>query len=287
MLADAECIHLAAAVFNSLGMDVVIRVNNRKVLDAVCNKLHIKHANDVIITIDKLEKIGKEGVKKELTAKGLSEDQQEKLLALLLIQGTNAGKIKFLTEELGEEALAEVKELFSYIHTAVEFTPSLARGLAYYTGTVYEAFAVDSAVRSSLMGGGRYDQLIGVLTKGQSQPAVGISFGIEPIGEVLKEQKTEADDSETQVFLIPIGDTQKKCVSFLQELRENNVSCSMDLNGRNITKNIEYASKLRIPYVLIVGEKDLEHGVLTLKDLKSGVEKKIKVTELGDLKVEL
>jgi histidyl-tRNA synthetase len=286
MLADAECIHLAAAVFTELGIPATIKVNSRILLDAICTKLHIKHAQDVIISIDKLEKIGRSGVKKELTEKGLKETQQDELLDMLLIKGTTDGKLKYFAEELGEEAVAPLRELFSYLQVSAEFSPSLARGLAYYTGTIFEAFAEESAVKSSLMGGGRYDNLIGVLMKKDSIPAVGVSFGIEPICEVLKERKLEPVDADTQVFVIPIGETKQKAVSILHELREHNVSSAMDVMGRNITKNIEYASKLRIPYALIVGEKELAEGLLTLKNLKTGDEKKIKLTQLEHLKIE-
>ena len=288
VLADAECIHLTAAVFKALDIEVTIKVNNRSVLDAVCNKLGIKNSLDVMICVDKLDKLGKPAVKKELGDKGVSEEQQEELLNILLIEGTNAGKLKFLEQELGEDALKEIKELLSYLQVEVEFTPSLARGLAYYTGTVFEAYAVESSVKSSVMGGGRYDKLISLLQKsGEDTPAVGVSFGIEPICEVLKERRQEQEDSQTTLFVIPVGSTVNRCVSIMHELREHDISCSMDIMARSVTKNIEYASKLRIPYVLIVGDKDLATGMLTLKNLKSGDEKKISLTNISTLKLEL
>jgi histidyl-tRNA synthetase len=287
MLADAECVNLAAAVFKSLDIDVTIKVNNRKLLNALCAKLDIDNPTDAMISIDKLEKIGRSGVAKELTSKGVTSDKVEVLLDMLLIEGTTAGKLRYFSDELGEEAVRELKELFSYLQSTVEFSPSMVRGLAYYTGSVFEVFANDSAIKSSLLGGGRYDELIGLLVKSQSQPAVGISFGIEPICEVLKERKQEAEDAETKVFVIPIGETKVKAATIVAELREHDISCAMDLLNRNVTKNIEYASKLRIPYALIVGEKDLATGQLTLKNLKTGDEKKIALTELSELALEL
>lgn len=288
MLADADCVHLADAVFRSLSIPVTLKVNNRSVLDAVCNKLGITNSHDAIITIDKLDKVGAEGVRKELGSKGITREQSDKLLDLLLVQGTNAGKVAFLENELGEEALRDIKILLGHLQCEVEFAPSLARGLAYYTGTVYEAFAIDSAIKGSLCGGGRYDKLVSALTSGAvDQPAVGISFGIEPIGEVLKERTHEGEDSLTNIFIIPIGNTVNTCVGVLHDLRDLGVSCVMDTNARGISKNLEYANKLRIPLVLIIGEKDIEQGIFTLKNLKTGEERKVSASDRDGLAVEI
>lgn len=284
MIADAEALHLASAVFRELGIDATIKVSNRCVLDALCTKLGIAEPQQVIISIDKLEKIGRSGVSKELSEKGITDEQQEKLFGLLLVEGTTNGKLKLLEDELGPDAVAPLRELFTYLQVTVEFSPSLARGLAYYTGTVFEAFANDSSIKSSLMGGGRYDNLVSAMG-GDSVPAVGVSFGIEPICEVLKEQRGSEMDSDTQLFVIPIGNTKVKCIALLQELREQGIACAMDLMDRSPSKNIEYAGKLRIPHALIVGEKELLAGTLTLKDLKTGDEQKIKESELGTLKL--
>ncbi len=285
-LADAECLMLADAVFAKLTVPVTICVNDRVILDAICSKAKINNPTDAIIAIDKLAKIGESGVRTELEQKGINREQCDTLFSLTIIKGTNDGKLKFLEQELGVPALARMREVLAIVGELVEFTPSLARGLAYYTGIVYEAFAQESAVKSSLMGGGRYDNLIGVLG-GEHQPAVGISFGIEPICEVIKERTPDTQPSETRVFIAPIGNTTERCTAMLRALREQGVPTIMDLSGRGISKNIEFASKERIPYVIIIGEKDLAQHLITVKDLISGDEKKIGADDIDRVLLEV
>jgi histidyl-tRNA synthetase len=286
ILADAECLFVADAVFRALEIPVEIQVSNRQILTAVCKKAGVENfAADVIISIDKIAKVGESGVRKELSEKGISDAQIDALFSLLVIQGTNDGKLAFLAKELGDDVVAPIRELLAYVGDIVTFSPSLARGLAYYTGTVFEAFAQESAIKSSLMGGGRYDNLIGILG-GEPQPAVGVSFGIEPICEVVKERTHEASVSNTKVFIAPIGNTLPRCLSYLRSLREHGIASMIDINSRSISKNIEYASKMRIPYVLIVGEKDLAEHVITLKELATGEEKRISSMDIDRLIME-
>jgi histidyl-tRNA synthetase len=286
ILADAECLFLGDAVFAALDIPVDTHVNDRRILDAVCTKAGVTmFAADVIISIDKLAKIGETGVRKELIEKGVSDAQMDALFSLLIIQGTNDGKLAYLAKELGDEVVAPMKELLQYVGDFVTFTPSLARGLAYYTGTVFEAFAQESLVKSSLMGGGRYDNLIGVLG-GAEHPAVGISFGIEPICEVVKERTRGEQVSTTRVFIAPIGNTLPRCAEYLSALRKHGIASIIDLSGRSISKNMEYAQKLRIPYVLIVGEKDLEQHLVTVKELATGEERKIAADDTDRLVME-
>ncbi len=286
VLADAECLLLGDAVFAALDIPVDMHVNDRRILDAVCVQAGVAaFAADVIISIDKLAKIGETGVRKELAQKGIADTQIDSLFSLLILQGTNDGKLAYLAKELGDDVVAPMKELLQYVGDLVIFTPSLARGLAYYTGTVFEAFAQESVVKSSLMGGGRYDNLIGVLG-GAEHPAVGISFGIEPICEVVKERARGEQVSTTRVFIAPIGNTLPRCVEYLNALRKHGIASIIDLSGRSISKNMEYAQKLRIPYVLIVGEKDLEQHMVTVKELATGDERKIAADDTDRLVME-
>lgn len=286
LLADAECLFLADAVFAALDIAVDIQVNDRRILDAVCAKAGVeKFAADVIISIDKLAKIGETGVRKELSEKGVSDEQVNALFGLLILQGTNDGKLAYLAKELGDDVVAPMRELLAYVGDFVHFMPSLARGLAYYTGTVFEAFAHESNIKGSLMGGGRYDNLIGVLG-GAQHPAVGVSFGIEPICEVVKEKTRGESVSTTRVFIAPIGNTLVRCVEYLRVLRKHHISAIIDVSARSISKNMEYAEKLRIPYVLIVGEKDLTAHLITVKELATGEERKIAADDTDRLVME-
>jgi histidyl-tRNA synthetase len=285
-LADAECIFVASAVFDALNIAAVTHVNDRVLLDAICVKAGIEDAASTIITLDKLEKIGDEGVRKELEAKGVRKEQIDTLFALTSLEGTNGGKLDFLASEVGEDAVKRLRELDALCGELITITPSLARGLAYYTGVVFESFAVDSEIKSSLCGGGRYDNLIGILG-GEPQPAVGISFGVEPICEVLKAAPGEETASDTRALIVSIGATTNECVTLMRELRSRSIPVIMDVAARNMSKNMEYADKSGIAFVIILGEKDLAEGKVTLKDLDSGEEKKLALSDVDAIAMEL
>jgi histidyl-tRNA synthetase len=285
-LADTECLFLAAAVFDALNIPVTIHVNDRALLDAICAKAGITNAADAIIALDKLEKIGEEGVRAELAQKGASPEQIGVLFSLTQLTGTNDGKLAYLEQELGTQATARLREIDSYAGELVVVTPTLARGLAYYTGVVFEAFAVESAIKSSLCGGGRYDNLIGVLG-GEAHPAVGISFGIEPICEVLSERSPDSAVSDTRALIVPIGNTTRECVTLVRALRSHGTPVILDVLGRNVSKNMDYANKSHIPFVVLVGEKELAAGTVTLKDLVSGEEKTLPLADVEALAMEL
>ncbi|MBT3835849.1 histidine--tRNA ligase, partial [Candidatus Woesearchaeota archaeon] len=194
MLADAECVAILSTAFNKLDFKFEIKVNNRKILNGIMNQAGIKDQKEALISIDKLDKIGKEGVAKELKERGYKEPQIDKLFDLILGKVTLASLKKKITDEEGKEGLAELTELFSYVKKMgvkeAIFDISLARGQAYYTGTVIEAFLKKSKITSSIAGGGRYDDMIGGYMGGNRiVPAVGISFGIAPIMDALKMQQ--------------------------------------------------------------------------------------------------
>ncbi len=278
MLADAQVIEIAVDFFRSINCPIVIAVNNRKILDGLMDTFSIKDESrlSIILSIDKLKKIGLDGVKEELKQKNLLDKNTEKLLQTLTVQGSNAEKIKELskviTSETGKKGLMEIEELLAYAK-CMEFVPSLARGLSYYTGTIFEIFAPESAVSSSLAAGGRYDSLISnYLGTNKAYPAVGISFGLEPILEILK-TKTSFAAKKTciKVYVIPIK-TQKECISAAKRLRDAGINTDIDIMARGITKNLEYASVLGIPYVILIGEQELKQGKVKLRDMNSGKE---------------
>ncbi len=284
VMADAEVISIAAAGFNELGLDVVIEVNNRKLLNEIMAKTGIaepKRENAIII-VDKLKKIGEQEVLKELVKEGISNEQASELMQVLSVQGENFEKLKQLKEFLGEtEGVKETEELFKYLasfEVDFVFVPMLARGLAYYTGPVYEVFLKNSEITSSVAGGGRWDDMIAkYLGRKEKIPATGISFGLEPITEELK--KKEQRETVTKVFVIPIG-TVDDCIKIVQELRSKGVNTEMDLLKRGISKNLNYANSLKIPYAVFVGEEELKAGKLKLRDMNSGKENMVSVKDL-------
>ncbi|MBI2136814.1 histidine--tRNA ligase [Candidatus Woesearchaeota archaeon] len=296
MLADAECVKIAQAFFKEIDVDVIIEINNRKVLDGVLAGLQVPEDKfiDVILAVDKLKKVDLKEIEKELRQKGIKGKLVDELLRIFSTKGTNAEKVeklrKIIKTNSGIEGLNEIEQLLSYVdQKSVEFSISLARGLAYYTGTVFEVFLSEKErmkinFTSSLAAGGRYDKMIGLfIGNNKEYPAVGISFGIEPITEVLKQKKqekeTDVKKTVTQVYVIPIK-TIKESLKILEQLRNAGINADMDLNERGISKNLDYASALNIPFVIFVGEKELAEKKVKLRDMKTGKEELLTVKDV-------
>ncbi|MBR9693237.1 histidine--tRNA ligase [Candidatus Woesearchaeota archaeon] len=285
MLADAECVRIAVAGFKELGVPVTISVNNRKLLDELLEKGGVQKEKvaEAMLVLDKIKKVGLDEVKKELKEKGINEDSVNFIVELSTQENTNQEKIAKVKAFLGDETegLKELSELFSYLEGVenVKYDPSLARGLEYYTGTVFEGFAKESKVTSSICGGGRYDNMVPALLESKLEyPAVGISFGLEPIMDVLKEQEKETKKTIVKAFVIPIKNG-KECIPIVEQLRAAGISADMDLNGKSISKNLDYANSYGIPFVLICGPKELEQGKVKLKDMTSGDESMLSVED--------
>ncbi|MBU1201712.1 MAG: histidine--tRNA ligase [Nanoarchaeota archaeon] len=287
---DAEIVALVLDVFKELGLDAYIEVNNRKILKGIIKFAGIKQslADSVIISIDKLSKLGADDVRKELEQKGVEDTQVAKLLSLFDLRGTNEEKLSSLKSviknDIGVEGLFELEELFSYLSAEqkknVVFNVSLARGLGYYTGTIYEGFVRNSEVTSSICGGGRYDDMVSqLLGSDKEYPCTGISFGLDVITDVLKLLKIKAVKTVTGVYVIPIK-TSKDCFKICQELRSAGVSVDMDLSSKGISKNLDYANSLGIPFVVFVGERELRQGKVKLRDMVSGKEDFLSVKAL-------
>ncbi len=287
MLADAEIVMVTQDVFKKLGLDVVIEVNNRKLLDGLLESLKIPENKrmDVILAIDKIKKVSIKEIEKELATKGVDKKKVDEMLKIFKTSGSNKEKItklkKIVKTPAGIEGLNEIEECLSYLNDKnVEFSISLCRGLAYYTGTVFEGFLKDGSFKSSLCGGGRYDKMIGDYLGSGDYPALGISFGIEPITEVLKmKSKCEVRKTVTELFILPIG-TTKECIKIAAEIRKQGVKVDMDVMGRGISKNLNYANSLGIPYVAFVGSDELKKKKIKLKDMKSGKEELISVKDV-------
>ncbi len=302
MLADSQIITVVKHVFQVLELKIIIEVNNRKVLDGILFYANVPEDKwlSTILIIDKLKKIGKEGVSKELQLLGLNIESITKILETLSISGTNKQIIKQLKEllskndqngqndnknvnKIGAEGMQEIEQLFDFCTAKnVIFSPSLARGLSYYTGTVFEAFAPKSKISSSLAAGGRYDKMIGnFLENKQEYPTVGIAFGIEPIIEVWKENNPKAIEQKTvtQVYIIPIK-TTKECITIADDLRKQGIPTDMDINERGISKNLDYANAYAIPFVLFVGNEELKQKKVKLKEMISGKEELLSIEQV-------
>ena len=285
VLADAECIRLALAGFAELGLNVTIAVNNRKLLEALLAKGGVAKAQavDAMLTLDKVKKIPLADLKKELAEKTIAAASVDFIITVSTEERSNKERLAAIKEYLGgePEGYQEVAALLTYLDGVanVRFDPSLARGLAYYTGTVFEGFVQGSAITSSVCGGGRYDTLIGgLLGHPDAYPAVGFSFGIEPIMDVLKEQGVTQRKSAVQAYVIPIK-TLTECAAIVEQLRRAGINVDMDLAGKSISKNLDYANSYAIPYVIIAGQQELSQGKVKLKEMGSGKEELLTVEE--------
>jgi histidyl-tRNA synthetase len=242
---------------------------------------------DAIIAIDKLEKLGENEVVKEMEQKGIPDDAIAKIMSIINMKGTSNELITNLKQLIkskeGIEGLNEIEELLTYCASfgvgTVEFSPSLARGLAYYTGPVFEVFLKDSKIASAAAGGGRYDDMIGSFLGGTKKyPATGIAFGLEVVTEALKEKGKFEKKSVTQAFVIPIK-TEKESIRISEELRRAGIKTEMDILNRGISKNLTYANSMKIPYAVIVGEQELKQNKVKLRDMKSGKEEMLSIKE--------
>lgn len=283
MLAEAEILAIADEVFKRLGIDFIIKINNRKLLNGILEEVGIKKKKDeAILSVDKLEKIGEKEVKNELKKKGFRTKEIGGLLKLLKIKNLNLLKTKIKNKE-GEEGIKELEELLDYLNILglknIEFDPFLARGLAYYTGPVFEVFLRKGEITSAIAAGGRWDKMIGSFLGRGEYPAVGIAFGLEPITEVLKKKKGVGKRTLVKVLVIPIK-MEKEALKVVKKLREADIPSDIDLVGRGVSKNLEYAASLGIPYVVFVGERELKEGKVKLRNMESGNESLLTEKEL-------
>ncbi len=287
VIADAEIIKLALSVFKELGLDAYIEVNNRKLLNGVLEYANVKKEKRMpaIIILDKLKKIGVRSVNKELKQLGVKASSVKKINEIFKAKENLTQLRNLIKNDEAKEGLDELNELFGYFSKKelenVIFNISLARGLSYYTGIVFEGFLRKSKVTSSICGGGRYDDLIGLLLQSKEKiPATGISFGLVPIMEAIKLSKKELKKTVTKVFVIPIGNTKNKALQIAQDLRKADINADIDLIGRGISKNLNYANIMKIPYVIFVGERELKQKKVKLRNMKSGKEELLSIDKL-------
>ena len=272
-MADFEIIAVTVDVLKKLGLKGKVVINDRGVLEEIAEKNGVKkeQITDCFRSIDKLDKIGKDGVEKELKEKGINA----KILGQLSLS------LEKLEKELPSSvALQELKKVFALVKDSgiqeyVAFDLSLCRGLEYYTGIVFE---VKSGMGPSIGGGGRYDKLIETYG-GRETPAIGSSFGIDRILDLLEKQLPTV--ASAKIFLAAIGDENfAEVVKIAGKIRGQGVAVEIDLMDRNPSKNVEYANKKGIPFVAFVGEKEISAKELELKNLKTGKAVKVKFSEI-------
>jgi histidyl-tRNA synthetase len=291
---EFELLEIIDQVFRKLGVSITIKINNRKILAGIAEYIGFpEKITDITTAIDKLDKIGIDKVNEELAERGLSAEAIEKLQPVLKISGTNEEKLIGLKDvlafsETGTKGIREIEEVFglvqgSEIQCTVELDLTLARGLNYYTGAIIEVKANDVAM-GSICGGGRYDDLTGIFgLPGMS--GVGVSFGADRIYDVMLELQIFPENVLTfcQVLLVNFGNEEMKYArKILNQLRAAGIRCEIYPDVVKMKKQMQYADKNYIPFVLVIGKDEMESGMLSLKNMKTGEQKSLAVESLTE-----
>ena len=280
MRAEAELLTAAREALIALGFkELKIILNNRKILDALAAKLGIENKKEAVFRLlDKIDKAGEDAVKKEMNDV-IGSEKTKKLFEIFDVRGDNKKKLQ-IARNISEEGANELEEIISLCSFEIEINLSMVRGLGYYTGPVFEIKAGDIG---SIAGGGRYDKLLGIY--GQEDYATGISLGIERIVALLKE-KREKQKTYTKVFVANAKpEFYKDAIKAAKEMRDAGISTEADLNERNLKKQFDYANAMQIPYMMIIGERELKEKKFTLRDMKTGKEEKLELSKIiGKLK---
>ena len=294
LLYEAELVQIVESVFGKLGINVVLKLNNRKILFGIAEAIgHADKMIDITVAIDKLDKIGLENVEKELLERGIDQAAIEKLKPILLLEGTTAEKLATLRTTLAESAtglkgVEEMEELFGLLADygttlEVELDLSLARGLNYYTGAIFEVKAKDYQI-GSICGGGRYDDLTGIFGLPDTS-GVGISFGADRIYDVMLGLGLFPEEAQmtTKVMFVNFGGEERKAsMGLLKALRAAGIPSDIYPDSAKMKKQMEYANKRAIPFVIIVGESERLEGMATVKNMTEGTQEKVAFEQLAD-----
>jgi len=284
ILADTEYVSIAKDIMTELGIEkYLVRINNRKLLNGFFEQEKIKESevNKVIAAIDKLLKIGEEGVAEELKKIGLPEEKIKNTLDFIKINGKNLEIIekleaKNLDSAQGKEGVAELRQMFEYLESVgidekiCKLDLTLARGLEYYTGTVYETVIVGAENIGSVIGGGRYDELVGMFL-GKKIPAVGYSVGLDRLYAALVELKLLVTNKKTTArVLVTVfeEDLSINSMKVAEKLRKAGINTELYTGSGNLKKQFKYADKMGIEYVVVIGSDEIENNKATLKNLK-------------------
>lgn len=294
LLNEVELTNIYATVFERLKIPVEIRLNSRKILASLAEVAGgADKMMDITVAIDKLDKIGLAKVKEELAERGLSEAQIKTIESYLSISGTNEEKLAaaealFAASETGKQGIAELRFILQRIadcRLPIADSPiidlTLARGLNYYTGTIFEIKAKNVSI-GSIGGGGRYDDLTGLFGV-PNLPGVGISFGVDRIYDVMEEGKLfpETVEQGTKILFFNLGEEESRTAyPILQELRSNGVPAEIFHEAQKFDKQFKYAEKKNIPFVVIIGSAEVAEKAAVVKDLRSGQQQKLSFENL-------
>lgn len=291
---EAEFIQIIDEVFHALNVRVVVKVNNRKILAGLAEYIgYADRLTDITTAIDKLDKIGMEHVEKELSEKGMGMEAIGRLRPVLALEGSNNVKLDRLSAILeetktGMQGLEEIRDVFDILAVApptceVELDLTLARGLNYYTGAIVEVKALDVPM-GSICGGGRYDDLTGIFGL-PDVSGVGISFGADRIYDVMHalDLFPQKIDTFTQLLALNFGAKERNyCIPLLRQLRLAGISCELYPDPVKIKKQMQYADKNHIPFVLIAGQEEMEQDAYTLKNMRTGAQSTLGARQVSE-----
>ena len=282
LLNELELIQIVDEVYRRLKINVIIKINNRKILSGIAEIIgEAEKITDITVAIDKMDKIGLEKVNEEIASKGISEEAIAKLQPILKLSGSNAEKLEQLkvvlaASEVGLKGVMELETIFGLceamkVATKIDLDLTLARGLNYYTGAIFEVKALDVEM-GSITGGGRYDNLTGVFGM-EGVSGVGISFGADRIYDVLNTLNLYPETSieQTQILFVSFGDKELMyCLPWLSTLRGKGINAEIYPEPAKMKKQMSYADNKRIPFVAIIGETEMNEGKVMLKNMKTG-----------------
>lgn len=280
---EVEQMIMVIEVFRRLGIDIIVKWNNRKLMTSLIKYAGINIDTDMVIgVIDKKEKMSLDNLYKEFESIGISNDMASKLMNLFSMDISEYNNLDY-DDELFREALIEINDVNNKIILLgltdnTVFTPTLARGLSIYTGIVFEFYDKLERLTCSLGGGGRYNKIItDFINDGNEYPAIGLSFGLEPIYTILKSNLEE--NSLYDVYIIPMEEDYK-VLELATILRNNNISTIVEYSKRKLKKCFEFADKNNIKYVIVLGSRELETGVYTIKDMEKQEQYEFNLEEL-------
>ncbi len=295
LLHEVELIQMVDEVYRRLKINVRLLINNRKILAGIAEVIgYPNQLTDITVAIDKMDKIGLEQVNAELREKGLTEEAIGRLQPILLLEGSNEEKLEKLREILKDSAVGlkgveELNIVFDYLHnleitTEIKLDLTLARGLSYYTGAIFEVKALDTQM-GSITGGGRYDDLTGIFGL-KNMSGVGISFGADRIFDVMSQLDLFPEDNTTttKLLFVNFGPKEEKyCLPLLKQLRNEGINAEIYPEAAKMKKQMTYADKKGIPFVALVGESEMQAGRVALKNMKTGEQTDVSLEELISL----
>ena len=292
LLNEVELMQIVDTVFSHFGVRVQIKINNRKILTGIAEVIGAADKIvDITVAIDKLDKIGIDNVNAELREDGLSDEQIEKLQPIIMLEGTNEEKLNTIADVLsssatGMKGVEESRYILSFLNglkNEIQLDLTLARGLSYYTGAIFEVKALDTPM-GSISGGGRYDNLTGIFGM-PGLSGVGISFGVDRIYDVLNALDLYPKDSlnTTQLLFINFGEKENAyCLPIAAKVREAGIRTEIFPDAAKMKKQMSYANAKQIPFVALAGENEIAQGKVTLKNMETGEQSLVTAEEIID-----